>query len=443
MSSDAVGAGMGEVSAAQRLVPKLRFPEFRDAGEWEFKPLHSMAKRKTRRNTDHEITRVLTNSAEHGIVDQKDFFEKDIAIQGNLVSYFVVEEGDYVYNPRVSSLAPVGPIGKNKVGTGVMSPLYTVFGFEGGDDSFYEHFFRSALWHDYMRSASNSGARHDRMAISNDDFMAMPVPAPCTNEQQKIANCLSSLDELIAAGGERLAALGDYKKGLMQQLFPRPERIENGKKIPAETIPRLRFPEFRDAQEWDWTPVDAIAAIFKGKGISKADIVADGQRPCVRYGELYTTYGEVIDEVASRTNVPKRDLFMSRANDVIIPASGETKIDIATAACVIHDDIALGGDLNVIRSAHNGIFLSYFFNGPLKSSIAKVAQGDSVVHLYPSQIGTLNIAIPSADEQKRIADTMFAVDRALVERRQQITALKAHKAGLMQQLFPSPVERGA
>ncbi len=443
MSSDAMGAGTGEVKAAQGLVPNLRFPEFRDAGEWEFKPLHSMAKRKTRRNADHEIIRVLTNSAEHGIVDQKDYFEKDIAVQGNLDSYFVVEEGDYVYNPRVSSLAPVGPIGKNKVGTGVMSPLYTVFGFEDRDDSFYEHFFRSALWHGYMRSASNSGARHDRMAISNDDFMAMPVPAPCTGEQQKIANCLSSLDELIAAEGERLAALGDYKKGLMQQLFPRPERIENGEKIPAETIPRLRFPEFRDAGEWEWMTVDAIAEIFKGKGISKADIVADGQRPCVRYGELYTTYGEVIDEVASRTNVPKRDLFMSRANDVIIPSSGETKIDIATAACLLRDDIALGGDLNVIRTAHDGRFLSYFLNGPLRYSIAKVAQGHSVVHLYPSQIGTLNIAIPSPDEQKRIADTMFAVDRALVERRHQIVALKAHKSGLMQQLFPSPVERGA
>jgi type I restriction enzyme S subunit len=281
------------------------------------------------------------------------------------------------------------------------------------------------------------------MKVSNSDVLTGTIYAPSKLEQQKIAQCLSSLDEVIAAGGERLAALGDYKKGLMQQLFPRPERIENGKKVPAETIPRLRFPEFRDAGEWEWTTVDAIAEIFKGKGISKADIVADGERPCVRYGELYTTYGEVIDEVASRTNVPKRDLFMSRANDVIIPSSGETKIDIATAACVLHHDIALGGDLNVIRSAHDGRFLSYFLNGPLKYSIAKVAQGDSVVHLYPSQIGTLNIAIPSADEQKRIADTMFAVDRALVERRHQIVALKAHKSGLMQQLFPSPVERGA
>lgn len=270
----------------------------------------------------------------------------------------------------------------------------------------------------------------------------LPIPID-VSEQRRIADCLSSLDDLILAEEERLAALIDYKKGLVQQLFPRPERIENGEKIPAETTPRLRFPEFQDAGEWVWTTVDAIAKISKGKGIAKADIVADGQRPCVRYGELYTTYGEVIDDVISRTNGAKRDLFMSRANDVIIPSSGETKIDIATAACVLHDDIALGGDLNVIRSAHDGIFLSYFFNGPLKYSIAKVAQGDSVVHLYPSQIGTLNIAIPSADEQKRIADTMFAVDRALVERRHQIVALKAHKSGLMQQLFPSPVERGA
>jgi type I restriction enzyme S subunit len=439
MNNEVVGVMTGETEAAQGLVPKLRFPEFRNAGAWEFKPLHSIAKRKTRRNNDQEIIRVLTNSAEHGVVDQKDYFDKDIAVQGNLDSYFVVEEGDYVYNPRISSLAPVGPVGKNKVGIGVMSPLYTVFGFEGEDDRFYEHFFRSALWHGYMRLVSNSGARHDRMAISTYDFMAMPVPTPSATEQQKVADCLSSLDALIAAEGDRLAALRDYKKGLMQRLFPRPERSEHGKKIPAETIPRVRFPEFAGAGEWERTTVGAIAKIFKGKGISKADIVADGQQPCVRYGELYTTYGEVIDRVTSRTNVAKRDLFMSRANDVIIPSSGETKIDIATAACMLRDDIALGGDLNVIRSTHNGTFLSYFFNGPLKSLIAKVAQGDSVVHLYPSQIASLNITIPSADEQKRIADTMVMVDRVLVELRHQIVTLKAHKSGLMQQLFPSRV----
>jgi type I restriction enzyme S subunit len=233
--------------------------------------------------------------------------------------------------------------------------------------------------------------------------------------------------------GERLAALRDYKKGLMQRLFP----------ISGAATPRLRFSEFRDAGAWEWTTVDAIAQILKGKGVSKADVVPDGRQPCIRYGELYTTYSEVIDEVVSRTNVAQLELFMSRRNDVIIPSSGETKTDIATAACVLRDDIALGGDLNVVRSRHNGIFLSYFFNGPLKYTIAQVAQGDSVVHLYPTQIGSLKIALPSMEEQRRIADTIFAVESMIVAQRRRLVDLKAHRSGLIQKLFPSPAEATA
>ena len=222
------------------LVPNLRFPEFLTAEGWQVAPLSQLATRTKKKNRDQTITRVLTNSAEFGVVDQRDFFDKDIATQGNLESYFVVDLGSYVYNPRISATAPVGPISKNKVGTGVMSPLYTVFKFENDSNEFYEHYFKTTGWHTYMRQASSTGARHDRMAISSDDFMAMPLPVSSPAEQQKIANCLSSLDELIAAQARKVDALKTHKKGLMQQLFPRE----------GETQPRLRFPEFRDAGEW-------------------------------------------------------------------------------------------------------------------------------------------------------------------------------------------------
>ncbi|MBW9248486.1 MAG: restriction endonuclease subunit S, partial [Acidithiobacillus ferriphilus] len=199
-----------------------------------------MANRAKQKNRDEKIDRVLTNSAEFGVVDQRDFFDKDIATQGKLEGYFVVELGSYVYNPRISSTAPVGPISKNKIGTGVMSPLYTVFKFKDDRNDFYEHFFKTTGWHTYMRQASSTGARHDRMAISSDDFMAMPLPVPSPDEQQKIAECLSSVDELMAAQARKVEALKTHKKGLMQQLFPRE----------GETQPRLRFPEFQNAGEW-------------------------------------------------------------------------------------------------------------------------------------------------------------------------------------------------
>ena len=201
-------------------------------------------------------------------------------------------------------------------------------------------------------------------------------------------------------------------------------------------VPKLRFPEFRDAPKWEAIRLGAVASFFKGKGILKTEIAANGRHPCIRYGELYTRYGEVIDEVFSRTDAPDSDLFFSRSNDVIIPGSGETKLDIAKASCVMHDDVALGGDLNVIRTEHNGVFLSYYFNGPKKRDIAKVAQGDTVVHLYPSQLEKLAIALPKETEQQKIAECLSSVDELIATQARKVDALKIHKKGLMQQLFP-------
>ncbi len=205
-------------------------------------------------------------------------------------------------------------------------------------------------------------------------------------------------------------------------------------------VPRLRFPEFRDAGEWAGKKIQQIAKIYKGKGISKADISSDGKQLCIRYGELYTSYSEVILEVISKTSLPADTLFLSKINDVIIPASGETKIDIATSSCVMKDDVALGGDLNIIRSCQNGVFISYYVNGNLKEEIAKKAQGDTVVHLYPAQIGQLDIAIPSKKEQQRIADCLSSLDERIAAEADKLDALKSHKNGLLKQLFPAEGE---
>ncbi|MFT6814624.1 MAG: type I restriction enzyme S subunit, partial [Sphingobacteriales bacterium] len=154
-------------------------------------------------------------------------------------------------------------------------------------------------------------------------------------------------------------------------------------------IPKLRFSEFDE--EWKQYNFGEIAEFSKGKGISKSDIVDDGLSECIRYGELYTTYGETISEVKSRTNVDSGDLVFSSANDVIIPASGETQIDIATASCVLREGIALGGDLNIVKTKNNGVFLSYYLNSKKKLEIARLAQGISVVHLYSSQLSLLEL----------------------------------------------------
>jgi type I restriction enzyme S subunit len=201
-------------------------------------------------------------------------------------------------------------------------------------------------------------------------------------------------------------------------------------------VPKLRFPQFRGADAWEASTLGAKSSILKGKGISKADLDPNGSQACIRYGELYTRYGETIREVVSRTNVPAAELLLSRPDDVIIPSSGETKIDIAKASCVFAGGIALGGDLNVIRSKLNGTFLSYYLNGPKRLDIAKVAQGDTVVHLYPHQLEALQIAVPQSYEQQKIAECLSSVDELMAAQARKVDALKTHKKGLMQQLFP-------
>lgn len=202
-----------------KTVPALRFPEFQNTGEWTIMTLNKLASRIIKKNNGH-ICKVLTNSAADGVVDQAEYFSRNIVSENNLNNYYVIENGDYVYNPRVSTSAPVGPISKNYIGKGIMSPLYTIFRFHDTENEFFNQFFKTKYWHKYLKNVANQGARFDRMNITADDFMNMPVPAPCPNEQHKIADCLSSVDDLIMAQTKRLEALKTHKKGLMQQLFP-------------------------------------------------------------------------------------------------------------------------------------------------------------------------------------------------------------------------------
>ena len=198
-------------------------------------------------------------------------------------------------------------------------------------------------------------------------------------------------------------------------------------------IPSLRFPEFKD--EWDKHVLGDIAEFSKGKGISKSDISADGILECIRYGELYTHYGETISEVKLKTNIGADKLVLSQANDVIIPASGETQIDIATASCVLRSGIALGGDLNIIRTKNNGVFLSYYLNSKKKTDIANLAQGISVVHLYPSQLSLLSLNIPSIKEQNKIADFISKTDDKVRLLKKKKFLLEQYKRGITQKIF--------
>lgn len=200
---------------------ELRFKDDdgKEFPEWDVIDLEQIAFKVNLKNRNLEISNVLTNSATQGIISQNDYFDRDIANKNNLDGYYVVERNDFVYNPRISNNAPVGPIKRNKLIRGVMSPLYTVFRFKKGELTFFEYFFETTCWHDYMKSISNSGARHDRMNITNESFFALPIELPSVKEQTKIADFLTAIDDKITQAQAQLAAVKQYKRGLLQQMF--------------------------------------------------------------------------------------------------------------------------------------------------------------------------------------------------------------------------------
>ena len=203
--------------------------------------------------------------------------------------------------------------------------------------------------------------------------------------------------------------------------------------VNENNVPVLRFNEFID--KWATSKLEEVADFTKGKGISESDIDKDGHIECIRYGELYTHYNEIVNNVLSKTNLPYSELVISEANDVIIPASGESQLDIATASCVINKGVALGGDLNIIKSKLNGVFLSFYLNNKRKKDIAKLAQGVSVVHLYSSQLKTLKLNFPSLPEQQKIAAFLTSVDDKIQQLTKKKALLEEYKKGVMQQLF--------
>lgn len=199
--------------------PKVIFKGFE--GEWSKVELCSISKKVTNRNMDMQYTTTLTNSAEHGIIDQLAFFDHQVSNNDNISGYYVVENGDFVYNPRISALAPVGPINQNQIGyTGVMSPLYYVFRVDGVDTDYLSYYFKTTLWHQYLKDVGNSGARFDRLAITDSDFQKMPIYLPTNREeQQAIATFFRTLDRKIALETARLEKLKQIKLACLDKMF--------------------------------------------------------------------------------------------------------------------------------------------------------------------------------------------------------------------------------
>jgi len=201
-------------------------------------------------------------------------------------------------------------------------------------------------------------------------------------------------------------------------------------------IPEIRFPEFHNAGEWEEKELGKIASFFKGKGLAKSEMVNFGKYPCIHYGELFTTFSEVIKKTKNYTNLD--NCFFSISNDVLMPTSDVTPNGLAKASCIKLDNVVLGGDILVIRTNKtkiHGEFLSRLIRHR-EREVLKLVTGSTVYHLYASAIEKLKLQFPLISEQQKIAACLSSLDEVITAHSQRLQLLKDHKKGLMQNLFP-------
>ena len=404
-----------------RKIPKLRFSEFEES--WDLKKLRSIS------SLSSGATPLRSNSSyfENATipwVKTTDLNNSEILKTEECISDIAIRETSARKNPVGSVLIAmyggfnqIGRTGLLKIEAATNQAITVVLPKSGIDSYFLLHFLNRNV--DQWRSFAASSRKDPN--ITSKDVGDFPIAFPPIAEQEKIASFLGAVDTRISQLRRKHELLQTYKRGVMQKLFSQQIRFKGDDGQP--------FPDWKNKK------LGEIASFFKGKGLSKENLDNAGKLKCIRYAELYTMYGEIINYVFSRTNLDPDDLILSKVNDVIIPSSGETAIDIAKAACVCIEGVVLGGDINILRSKIDGRFLAHYLNHYKKHEIASAAQGNTVVHLYNSHLKNIEIDIPTNKEQEKIAEFLIAIDQKIEAVAKQIELTEQFKKGLLQKMF--------
>ena len=418
--------------AKPALVPKLRFPEFRKLAGWHPTPLNAIADPVSERAVQGEEDNVLSLSAEHGIVLQSEFFGKKVA-GDNSERYLKIARNDFVYNDRTTKASTFGTIKRlSKHSGGIVSPIYKCFRFHGNENPvFWEQYFESGYHDTALRGLVNEGARAGRFNISISQFLSTAAYRPDEPEQQKIAECLSSVDEVIAAQARKLDALKTHKKGLMQQLFPRE----------GETQPRLRFPEFQNAPAWR---SDSLGSIFDTSSGGTPDRTKaeywNGNIPWITTSlvdfNVITVADEFISDEGLRNSSAK--VFPEKTILMAMYGQGKTRGQVAMLGIKAATNQACAAILPRKEIDPRFVFLNL---GSRYEELRGLSNSGGQENLSQGLIQGLQFSYPDDKaEQQRIATCLSTLDDLIAAETQKHEALKTHKRGLMQQLFPSPEE---
>jgi type I restriction enzyme S subunit len=419
------------MSQTNRLLPELRFPEFRESEEWKTNSLSKLAHSVKEKAKKLKPEDVLTLSGEHGLVRQTDYFGKKIA-GSDLKRYLRIEQNDFVYNDRTTSAAKYGSLKRlTNYNLGAVSPIYKCFRFSKQEKPiFWEHYFDAGAHESGLSEFVNEGARAGRFNISVDTFLSISVCYPSEPEQQKIADCLGSLDDLIAAHSRKLAALQDHKKGLLQQLFP----------AEGETTPKLRFPGFDG--EWE---EHAISEIFDtatgGTPERKNGDYWGGDVPWITTSlvdfSIITSAEQFITKEGVKNSSAK--IFATGTILIAMYGQGKTRGQVALLGIQAATNQACAAILPNDNTTPYFVFqnLSNRYN-----ELRSLSNDGGQKNLSQGLIRGLPISLPKdIKEQQKIADCLSALDALITAESEQIAALKEHKKGLMQKLFPNPTHK--
>ena len=412
-------------------VPKLRFPEFRGAGEWTTETLGSVAKLSTEKVGDNTCIPMSITSGV-GLVSQMEKFGRIIA-GSSYVNYLLLKKNDFAYNKSATKEYPEGFIAlySGDELAAVPNSIFTCFRIKGESPvpQYLNYLFLGNLHGQWLRKFIEIGARaHGSLSINDGDLLALPVPLPSGKtsvpEQQKIAECLSSVDELMAAQARKVDALKTHKKGLMQQLFPRE----------GETAPRLRFPEFRDAGEWGDQTVGDFGKVITGSTPSTAKpAFYGGGIPFVSPADISDL--RFVDQTKT-TLTPEgfAETRPVRSGSVLFVCIGSTIGKVAQSV----RDCATNQQINAVvpSSKHSDGFV-YFALSLAAERIALLAGRQAVPIINKSLFSSVRMLSPKLPEQQRIAACLSSLDALIAAETRKLEALKTHKKGLMQQLFPS------
>ena len=390
--------------------PKLRFPGFDEP--WKPVILSSILHERNE-YAEKDGTYEHATLSKEGIYGKTARYDRDFLVSIENKKYKVTHYNDLCYNPANLKF---GVICLNKYGDAIFSPIYVTFEVDEGAD--VDFIGANVTRWDFINHALRfqQGTVYERMAVSPEDFLSIQCYLPSKNEQVHISSLIRVLDNRIEKQQSYVDALKKYKRGAVRYLLsPKSCPLKNAR--------------------WTTAKLGELGSFVKGAPLSKADISEDGT-PFILYGELYTTYNEVVTSVKRRTQAQVDELFLSRVGDVVIPTSGETSEEISTASCVMLPGVILAGDLNIFRSDKvDGRIMSYLLNHVVNAKIARIAQGKSVVHIQASELGKLTLSYPDENTQKKLIDFLSKFDDKIVIEENALTFLTGLKEGLMQQLF--------